>query len=256
MGFLNYAMGEKELLNLIAVLQEKGPAITVLMSGRGEGPGFKYATRFGATIAWMRRGPGGQEGPPQEANSRSTRSAPVPPGSHHQRGALQPGHRVWSSTNELITNELMDELKKDHDGFNPVYMMAHSGARGSRSQIRQLGGMRGSWPSRRATSSSSPSAPTSRKASRSSSSSSPPRRPQGLGRHGPQDGRRRLPHAPPRGHCQDVSSHLGGGLRDHQTHRAPCHQGREDIVEHLHDRISGRYSRRSEAPHHGGADVE
>ena len=50
---------------------------------------------------------------------------------------------VWSSTNELITNELMDELKKDHDGFNPVYMMAHSGARGSRSQIRQLAGMRG-----------------------------------------------------------------------------------------------------------------
>ena len=50
---------------------------------------------------------------------------------------------VWSSTNELITNELMDELRQDHDGFNPVYMMAHSGARGSRSQIRQLAGMRG-----------------------------------------------------------------------------------------------------------------
>ena len=47
---------------------------------------------------------------------------------------------VWSSTNELITNELMDELKKDNEGFNPVYMMAHSGARGSRTQIRQLGG--------------------------------------------------------------------------------------------------------------------
>jgi DNA-directed RNA polymerase subunit beta' len=50
---------------------------------------------------------------------------------------------VWSTTNELITNELMNELKKDRDGFNPVYMMAHSGARGSRTQIRQLGGMRG-----------------------------------------------------------------------------------------------------------------
>ena len=50
---------------------------------------------------------------------------------------------MWSSTNELITNELMDELRKDKDGFNPVYMMAYSGARGSRSQIRQLAGMRG-----------------------------------------------------------------------------------------------------------------
>ncbi len=50
---------------------------------------------------------------------------------------------VWSSTNEKITNELMDELKEDQQGFNPVYMMANSGARGSRAQIRQLGGMRG-----------------------------------------------------------------------------------------------------------------
>jgi DNA-directed RNA polymerase subunit beta' len=50
---------------------------------------------------------------------------------------------VWSTTNELITNELMETLKNDHEGFNPVYMMAHSGARGSRSQIRQLAGMRG-----------------------------------------------------------------------------------------------------------------
>jgi DNA-directed RNA polymerase subunit beta' len=50
---------------------------------------------------------------------------------------------VWSTTNELITNELMNDLKKDREGFNPVHMMAHSGARGSRSQIRQLGGMRG-----------------------------------------------------------------------------------------------------------------
>jgi DNA-directed RNA polymerase subunit beta' len=49
----------------------------------------------------------------------------------------------WSQTNEHITNELMNELRKDRGGFNPVHMMAYSGARGSRSQIRQLGGMRG-----------------------------------------------------------------------------------------------------------------
>jgi DNA-directed RNA polymerase subunit beta' len=37
----------------------------------------------------------------------------------------------------------MTTLKNDQDGFNPVYMMADSGARGSRTQIRQLAGMRG-----------------------------------------------------------------------------------------------------------------
>jgi DNA-directed RNA polymerase subunit beta' len=38
---------------------------------------------------------------------------------------------------------MMNHLKNDQGGFNPVYMMANSGARGSRSQIRQLAGMRG-----------------------------------------------------------------------------------------------------------------
>ncbi len=37
----------------------------------------------------------------------------------------------------------MTELQEDENGFNSIYMMMHSGARGSREQIRQLGGMRG-----------------------------------------------------------------------------------------------------------------
>src|SRR4028118_1093854 len=37
----------------------------------------------------------------------------------------------------------MGRLEKENQGFNPIYMMMHSGARGSREQIRQLGGMRG-----------------------------------------------------------------------------------------------------------------
>jgi len=50
---------------------------------------------------------------------------------------------VWSKTNEDLTNVLMTTLKADRAGFNPVWMMADSGARGSRTQIRQLSGMRG-----------------------------------------------------------------------------------------------------------------
>ena len=50
---------------------------------------------------------------------------------------------VWSHTNSLLTLTLMDQLIKDKQGFNPVYMMLDSGARGSKEQIRQLSGMRG-----------------------------------------------------------------------------------------------------------------
>ena len=50
---------------------------------------------------------------------------------------------VWTSTNNEIATVLYDALQEDDEGFNAIYMMADSGARGSREQIRQLGGMRG-----------------------------------------------------------------------------------------------------------------
>jgi len=50
---------------------------------------------------------------------------------------------IWTRTNTLLTNTLMKHLEEDDQGFNSIYMMMHSGARGSREQIRQLGGMRG-----------------------------------------------------------------------------------------------------------------
>ncbi len=50
---------------------------------------------------------------------------------------------IWTRTNTMLTNTLMKQLEEDHQGFNSIYMMMHSGARGSREQIRQLGGMRG-----------------------------------------------------------------------------------------------------------------
>ena len=50
---------------------------------------------------------------------------------------------IWTHTNADLTNKVMDRLKNDQDGFNSVYMMLDSGARGSKEQIRQLCGMRG-----------------------------------------------------------------------------------------------------------------
>lgn len=50
---------------------------------------------------------------------------------------------IWTHTNAKLTNILMKQVSSDRQGFNPVYMMLDSGARGSKEQIRQLGGMRG-----------------------------------------------------------------------------------------------------------------
>jgi len=50
---------------------------------------------------------------------------------------------VWTRVNTRLRETLLRQLENDRQGFNPVYMMMHSGARGSQEQIRQLGGMRG-----------------------------------------------------------------------------------------------------------------
>ena len=67
-------------------------------------------------------------------------------------GAITNGERknkviaIWSDVTEKIADEMFQEME-DHErsgqGFNPVYVMADSGARGSKQQIRQLAGMRG-----------------------------------------------------------------------------------------------------------------
>jgi DNA-directed RNA polymerase subunit beta' len=50
---------------------------------------------------------------------------------------------VWTNTNARLTERAMHHLSSDRQGFNPIYMMLDSGARGSKEQIRQLSGMRG-----------------------------------------------------------------------------------------------------------------
>lgn len=67
----------------------------------------------------------------------------------YENGVITDGERynqivdAWSHTTNDIANLLFDQLSGDRDGFNPVFMMADSGARGSREQIKQLSGMRG-----------------------------------------------------------------------------------------------------------------
>ena len=70
----------------------------------------------------------------------------------YQRGIITEGERynqvldAWTHARERITTEMMTELENDYrrPGYvNPIYLMAHSGARGGVEQIRQLAGMRG-----------------------------------------------------------------------------------------------------------------
>ena len=50
---------------------------------------------------------------------------------------------IWTNVNTRLTKTLMDKISTENQGFNPIYMMLDSGARGSKDQIRQLAGMRG-----------------------------------------------------------------------------------------------------------------
>jgi DNA-directed RNA polymerase subunit beta' len=146
LGFINVPMGEKELRNLIADCYKNYDAhVTVQLLDTIKDLGFRYATKFGATI--------GMEDVIIPSSKRQLIEKANAQVEEIQNQYLQ-GHitneerynrvvEVWSSTNEAVTNELMNDLRKDREGFNPVHMMANSGARGSRSQIRQLGGMRG-----------------------------------------------------------------------------------------------------------------
>ncbi|BCD50045.1 DNA-directed RNA polymerase subunit beta/beta' [Helicobacter suis] len=50
---------------------------------------------------------------------------------------------IWTEVNDSMSKEMMEAISKDKEGFNSIYMMADSGARGSAAQIRQLSAMRG-----------------------------------------------------------------------------------------------------------------
>ncbi len=144
--YVNRELGDKELRTFIAqVYQDNGPMVAVELLDAIKELGFGYATTFGATIGMddilipqdKVEMIGGANGEVEAIQSQ------------YLQGHITNEERynrvveVWSKTNEDLTNVMMKQLQNDRGGFNPVYMMANSGARGSRSQIRQLAGMRG-----------------------------------------------------------------------------------------------------------------
>ena len=107
--------------------------------------GFKYATSSGVSISIDDiRIPDSKEG-----HVSSSKKEVIEVQKQFNQGLLTEQERynkiidIWTVLNNKLGSEMMDLVQTDKDGFNSIYMMADSGARGSSAQIRQLAGMRG-----------------------------------------------------------------------------------------------------------------
>ncbi|MDR3336824.1 MAG: DNA-directed RNA polymerase subunit beta', partial [Treponema sp.] len=144
--FINYELKDKELRALIEdIFSNMGSWTTVKMLDVIKATGYKYATVFGATIGIddivvPKEKPEMIEKANKEVESiqNQWRKGQITSEERYNRVT-----EVWTKTNEELANVMMKTLEADRDGFNSIYMMANSGARGSRNQIRQLAGMRG-----------------------------------------------------------------------------------------------------------------
>jgi len=144
--FINYELKDKELRALIEyIFKEKGSWTTVNMLDAIKSTGYRYATVFGATIGVDDIVVPKEKPEMIDKANRDVESIQK----QWRQGHITEEERynrvveVWTKTNEDLTNITMKTLESDRDGFNSIYMMANSGARGSRNQIRQLAGMRG-----------------------------------------------------------------------------------------------------------------
>jgi DNA-directed RNA polymerase subunit beta' len=107
--------------------------------------GFKYATNAGISISIDDiRIPESKMG-----HVASSKKEVIEVQKQFNQGLLTEQERynkiidIWTVLNNKLGVEMMDLVEADKDGFNSIYMMADSGARGSSAQIRQLAGMRG-----------------------------------------------------------------------------------------------------------------
>lgn len=144
--FVNRPLTSKTINELISDLyNSRGPSVTVKFLDAIKKIGFEYATRFAPTISISDvKIPESKPKMIDQANKEVERVE-----NEHRKGVITNDERykkiieIWTKTNDDITDDLFNLLKDDQRGFNPIYTMATSGARGSRSQIRQLAGMRG-----------------------------------------------------------------------------------------------------------------
>ena len=150
MPFVNGLLKKKGLQQVVQYCHlHYGLEKTVEMLDSLKNLGFTYATRSGLSIGIDDLVIPQEKAPLVERGARrgdQGRGA-VPRRGDHQRRALQQGHRRSGRTSPRRSptrcSAEMEDLDQSGKNFNPVYIMADSGARGSKQQIRQLAGMRG-----------------------------------------------------------------------------------------------------------------
>ena len=145
-SFVNKIVGKKELTKVVNdAYLISGNFKTVLFLDRLKDLGFNMATVSGVSIAISDVLIPSEKGSILEKAQSEVDAIK----NKFDRHILTDGERynkvidVWTHASSNMAGTMMDALKIDRDGFNPVYMMADSGARGSQDQIKQLAGMRG-----------------------------------------------------------------------------------------------------------------
>ncbi len=144
--FLNKTADTSLLKKIVADLfRSSGRQVTVTFLDKLKALGFLYATRSGISI--------GIEDViiPKEKHTLVSRANDKVNDiqEKYDLGVISDGERAnqtideWSHTTARVAETVFESLRLADDGFNPLYVMADSGARGSKDQIKQLAGMRG-----------------------------------------------------------------------------------------------------------------
>ena len=139
---IDFLVGKKQLGKIIdRCVRKHGTAVAGVMLDKVKAQGFKYSTKSAITVSVS-----DAVIPPkkyellQEAEEEVDKIT-----KQYRRGLMSNEERykkvieTWNKT----TDKVADALKENLDKYNPIFMMADSGARGSMNQIRQLAGMRG-----------------------------------------------------------------------------------------------------------------
>jgi DNA-directed RNA polymerase subunit beta' len=145
-GFINEVLTKKKLIQIIAMIFRKvGNLRTAAFLDRLKDIGFQYATKGGLSVSIS------DVEIPKEKNNIIEKSQKDVNKIHDQwlNGILTDGERynktidIWTSATSRVSERLFESLAKSKQGFNSLFMMVDSGARGSKEQVRQLAGMRG-----------------------------------------------------------------------------------------------------------------
>ncbi|AJC85966.1 DNA-directed RNA polymerase subunit beta' [Campylobacter sp. RM16704] len=142
----NKVMKKKDIAALVDfIYKEGGLEISASFLDKLKDLGFEYATKAGISISIADIIVPNKKQKNIDEAKKQVREIQ----NSYNLGLITSGERynkiidIWKSTNNILSKDMMDLIKKDKDGFNSIYMMADSGARGSAAQISQLAAMRG-----------------------------------------------------------------------------------------------------------------